>query len=90
MGLEATCAATLDGRTSRGKALLETTELLFRSASTTVGAVRARVPLNEITGVAVAGSTLTVKWRGGTLALELGAAAEKWGREDQESAEPPQ
>src|SRR5882724_7698032 len=72
MGLEATCAATLDGETSRGKALLETTELLFR------GAFRARVPLNEVKGVAVSGETLTLEWRGGTLALELGASAQRW------------
>jgi hypothetical protein len=72
MGLEATCAATLDGETSRGKALLETTELLFR------GDFRARVPLSEIKTVTVTGVTLTVKWRGGTLTLNLGADAAKW------------
>ena len=72
MGLEASCAATLDGQTSRGKALLETNDVLFR------GDFRARVPLNDIKGVTVAGDTLMLKWRGGTLALELGAAAQKW------------
>lgn len=72
MGLEASCAATLDGETSRGKALLETNEVLFR------GDFRARVPLSEIKGVTVGGDTLTLKWSGGTLALELGAAAQKW------------
>jgi hypothetical protein len=72
MGLAAWCAATLDGETSRGEALLETNEVLFR------GDFRARVPLSEVKGVIVAGDTLTLKWRGGTLALELGAAAQKW------------
>jgi len=72
MGLEATCSATLAGRESRGKALLETKELLFR------GVFRARVPLGEIERVTVDGETLTVKWRGGTLALALGTAADKW------------
>jgi hypothetical protein len=73
MGLEATCDATLDGETSRGKALLETTELVFR------GTFRARVPLSEIKSAKVEGARLEVKWRGGTLALELGAAAAtKW------------
>jgi hypothetical protein len=72
MGLEATCAATLDGEASRGKALLETTELLFR------GGFRARVPLSEVKTATVSGRTLTVKWRGGTLALDLGADAAKW------------
>jgi hypothetical protein len=73
MGLEATCDATLDGETSRGQALLETTELLFR------GAFRARVPLREIRSAKVEGGRLEVTWRGGSLALELGAAsAAKW------------
>jgi hypothetical protein len=72
MGLEANCAATLDGETSRGKALLETTELLFR------GDFRARVPLGEAKGVTVTGETLTLKWHGHTLALELGADAPRW------------
>jgi hypothetical protein len=72
MGLEARCAATLDGQTSRGKALLETAELLFR------GDFRVRVPLSEIKTVIVTGVTLTVKWRGGTLTLDLGRAAAKW------------
>ncbi|HEY2731180.1 MAG TPA: DUF3052 domain-containing protein [Polyangia bacterium] len=72
MGLEASCAATLADETSRGKALLETNEVIFR------GDFRARVPLSEIKGVSVAGDTLTLKWSGGTLALELGAVARKW------------
>jgi hypothetical protein len=75
LGLEAICAATLDGQTSRGKALLETTELVFRA---TTGGLRARVPLADVKTVTVAGKALTLKWKGGTLALELGDAAEKW------------
>jgi hypothetical protein len=69
MGLESACRATLDGETSSGKALLEASEIVFR------GDFRARVPLNELRSVSVAGKTLTLKWRGGALALELGAAA---------------
>jgi hypothetical protein len=73
MGLEASCRATVDGKVARGKALLETTELLVR------GDVRARVPLAAVEAVTVAGDTLTVRWPGGTLALELGGvAAAKW------------
>jgi hypothetical protein len=75
MGLEATCAATLDGTKTRGKALLETTELLFRAAASDL---RARVPFSQIKAATVAGPTLTVKWSGGTLTLELGDAAPKW------------
>lgn len=73
MGLEADCRGTFEGAAARGKALLETSELVFRAAS-----VRARVPLAEVKAVTVAAGTLTLRWRGGTLALELGAAAETW------------
>jgi hypothetical protein len=74
MGLEATCAATLDGARSRGKALLETSELIFRAGAGT----SARVPFGEIERVEVAGKTLTLEWAGRKLALELGADAEVW------------
>jgi hypothetical protein len=73
MGNEVVCRATLDGKVTRGKALLETTELLLR------GDVRARVPLAAVEAVTVSGDTLSLRWPGGTLALELGAAAAgKW------------
>jgi len=74
VGLEATCAARLDGRAARGKALLETTEVIFRGGD----GLRARVPFAELTKLEVAGKTLKLAWRGGTLALELGDAAAKW------------
>jgi hypothetical protein len=73
MGLEATCRAIVDGQSTRGKALLETTELILR------GDVRARVPFAAVKAVTVSGDTLSLTWPGGTLALELGAAAAaKW------------
>jgi hypothetical protein len=75
LGLEAICQARFDGAAARGKAQLETTDLLFRAES---GAFRARVPLAEVKAVTVAGAALTVKWPGGTLVLTLGPAAEKW------------
>jgi hypothetical protein len=87
MGLEAICAAALDGQTARGKALLETTELIFRSTLSTssteatsrsAAALRARVPLAEVESVTVAGTSLTLKWRGRTLVLDLGPAALTW------------
>jgi hypothetical protein len=78
MGLEATCPATLDGERSRGKALLETSEILYRATSATSGDARARVPLAEIDGVTIRGKTLTIEWSGRTLALELGDDAAAW------------
>jgi hypothetical protein len=78
MGLEATCAATFDGVRARGKALLETSELLFRSTSATSADLRARVPLGEATSVKVSGKSLTLEWSGHKLSLELGADAAAW------------
>jgi hypothetical protein len=78
MGREAACRARFDGRSSRGKALLETSELVFR------GDFRVVVPLHEIRSLEADGAALTVSWgaRGAkkkqTLVLELGAGARKW------------
>ncbi len=73
MGAEVVCRATLDGEASRGKALLEAAEVIFR------GTFRARVPFAEMKSVGVKGDMLTLKWPGGVLALELGdAVALKW------------
>src|SRR5258706_10841366 len=73
MGREAIVNAIVDGRRTKGKALLEEAEVILR------GDVRARVPFAEIEDLAVSGDTLELKWSGGTLALELGAvAAGKW------------
>jgi hypothetical protein len=78
VGREAACRARLDGKSSRGKALLETSELVFR------GDFRVVVPLREIRSLDAGASALTVSWgaRGAkktqTLVLELGADARKW------------
>jgi hypothetical protein len=73
MGLEATCAAKLGDAESRGKALLETSELVFR------GDFRVRVPFGEVTGLAVDGERLVVRFGAQSLALALGsAAAARW------------
>ena len=72
MGREATCRAKLGRETGEGKALLETDDVIFR------GPFRARVPLREISAVDVKRGVLSLTWPGGTLALSLGEAAEKW------------
>lgn len=75
MGREATCRARLAGESSKGKALLETQELLFR------GDFRVVVPFKEMTSVSADASSLTVSWTDGkaqTLVLELGAEAVRW------------
>lgn len=72
MGKERDCRAKWGRESGEGRALLETSELLFR------GAFRVKVPLAAITALAVRGGTLTVTWPDGTLALALGEAAEAW------------
>ncbi|MEA2696984.1 MAG: hypothetical protein QOI66_1255 [Myxococcales bacterium] len=74
MGREALCVARLGRQRSQGKALLETSDLIFRGDE-----FRVKVPFKAITAIAAKGTTLTVTWPEGTLALELGAdAAPKW------------
>jgi hypothetical protein len=72
MGREANCEARFAGKASRGKALLETSELIFR------GDFRVVVPFKEMTKISADASNLTVAWSGGTLALTLGADAARW------------
>ncbi|HET6148665.1 MAG TPA: hypothetical protein VFH68_14110 [Polyangia bacterium] len=72
MGREAQCEARFGKQTSRGKALLETSELLFR------GDFRVSVPFKEMTRISADASKLTVAWSGGTLTLALGAEAARW------------
>jgi len=72
MGRERACRAKFGRQAGEGRALLETDELVFR------GEFRAKVPLREIESLATKAGVLTVRWPGGTLALSLGDAAEKW------------
>jgi hypothetical protein len=73
MGREAVCNAQLGTKQARGKALLETSELVFRSEVR--GDLRVVVPFKKITTLTADGPQLRIKWPGGNLALELGAAA---------------
>ncbi len=73
MGLEARCRADINGRPCEGKALLETTELVFR------GSARLVVKLASIEDIGVEGPMLVIREGGRVLRLELGEdAAEKW------------
>ncbi|HEY2900385.1 MAG TPA: DUF3052 domain-containing protein, partial [Polyangia bacterium] len=73
MGREAVCQARLGRKKGEGKALLETSELIFR------GDFRVKIPFAAVTALDVKGQTLAVTWPEGTLALELGAVqAPKW------------
>jgi hypothetical protein len=59
-------------RSLAGKACLETDHILFR------GDERVKIPLKDLKAVTAKSGILTLEFAGGTAALALGAAAEKW------------
>jgi len=72
MGLEAVASVSFNGRRSAGKALLETSELIFR------GEFRLVIDFKEIEGLETEDGVLTVRYPAGDARFELGAAATKW------------
>jgi hypothetical protein len=72
MGAEARCTVRFQRRTSEGRALLETSELLFR------GDFRLRIRFDEIVALRAAQGVLRVETAAGVAAFELGPAAERW------------
>jgi hypothetical protein len=72
MGSEAVCTVRFGDRLSEGKALLETSELLFR------GDFRLKIPFRDITRLANENGELTVGFSEGTAIFELGPNASKW------------
>jgi hypothetical protein len=72
MGQEVQCTLRFDGKTSRGKALLESKEILFR------GDVRLRIPFANIQKLEVRNGDLQVRTRDGLAVLALGPKAEQW------------
>ena len=72
MGQEAQCTARLGGKVSEGKALLESTELIFR------GDFRLAIPFQAMQSVSAARGVLRIKFRDSTASFELGPHAEKW------------
>ena len=72
MGLEADCVVRKGDQVSQGKALLETTYLLFR------GDFRVKIPLADIKTVKAESGRLLLGCGDGPICLELGASAGKW------------
>ena len=72
MGAEADCSVTFDTKTSTGKALLETNELIFR------GAFRLKIALASITALDAKAGKLKIVWPGGTATFALGDKALAW------------
>ena len=72
MGSEAVCRVSYKGEASEGKALLETTELIFR------GDFRIKIPFAQIASLETSDGDLHVGYDGGVAVFELGRNAEKW------------
>lgn len=73
MGNEANCVLKTDGKKVKGKALLETSEFIFRSKS-----LRLKIPFAEMKSVKAAGGELRIQASDGVHAFEIGPYAEKW------------
>jgi hypothetical protein len=72
MGQEVVCTAQWSGKSVRGKALLETAEIIFR------GEPRLKIPFTAIRGMQAKDGELRLKTDEGLVVLELGERAEKW------------
>ena len=72
MGNEVKCTAWLGKRESEGKALLETSEILFR------GDFRLKIPFSTIKSARAVDGELRLQTAEGLAVFQLGAAAEKW------------
>ena len=72
MGNELKCTVRFGKESSEGKALLETSEVLFR------GAFRLNIPFASIKSVKAVDGELRLETAKGLAVFEIGAAAEKW------------
>ena len=75
MGNELNCVVRVGKRKARGKALLETAEIIFRSED---GAMRLKFSFAEIKSAAAADGHLRLEVPEGPAIFELGANAAKW------------
>jgi hypothetical protein len=73
MGSEAVSRVSYKGRVTEGKALLETTEIIFRG-----GDFRLKIPFNQIASLNASDGELHVGYDGGVAVFELGRDADKW------------
>lgn len=72
MGQEIKCRVDFGKESSTGKALLETSELVFR------GDFRLKIPFPSIRDMKVTSGRLAVQFGDGSAIFHLGEAAEKW------------
>ena len=67
------CVVRANGKRAEGKALLETTEIIFRSL-----ALRLKIPFAQMKSVKAVDGELRVQSPGGAIVFEVGPQAEKW------------
>lgn len=72
MGYEAACTLRVGRETSRGKAVLEQHDLIFR------GPTRLAIPLKDIGSAVASDGALTVRFGRATAVFEIGPAAARW------------
>jgi len=72
MGRETQCRVDFGQESARGKALLESSEVLFR------GAFRLKIPFQDIRALEAADGRLRIQFSGGSAVFHLGDAAQQW------------
>jgi hypothetical protein len=72
VGQERNCKVDFGGRTFEGRALLETSELIFR------GETRLKIPFKEISSIKASDGRLRIAFPQGAATFHLGDAAAKW------------
>ena len=72
MGQELACSVLSNGKSHRGKALLESNEILFR------GDLRLKIPLASIKKMEAGEGKLSVRTRDALYVFDLGPKAEEW------------
>jgi hypothetical protein len=75
MGREAACTASFGGKSAAGKALLETSEVVFRGAG-----LRFKIAFDRIKSIDAKDGVLALRSEDGVAVLELGAQAEAWAK----------
>jgi hypothetical protein len=73
LGNEANCTVKTGKKKTVGKALLETSEIIFRSDE-----LRMKIPFAQMESVSASDGALRVQIPGGAVVFELGPQAEKW------------
>lgn len=72
MGQEIKCRVDFSGQSSEGKALLETSQIIFH------GAFRLKIPFQAITALEASEGRLSIQYPDGQAVFHIGKAAEKW------------